>query len=124
MDKLTFYRGLLCALGTQRREFVAEGDHFHQAFGAAVEYARRVSSDDPALAPPPVHLDPIFGVYPEANEMLLEGEQDLLISLLNPRHRKASFRISEDEAQEELQDIPHGEWFLDLGKVFHEALGG
>ena len=123
MDKLTFYRGVLCALRTKREEFLAEGDRFHQAFGATVQYARK-NCPEPALSPPPFHLDPIFGVYPEANEMLLEGEQDFLISLLNPRHQKAMFRISRDEAMEELQSLPNHEWFLTLGDLFDHELGG
>lgn len=121
MDKLTFYRGLLCALRTRRNDFVAEGDRFHQAFAATVEHARRETSQ--SEAPPAIHLDPIFGVYHEANEMLLEGEQDLLISLFNPRYRKATFRITSNEAEEELREIPNTEWFRDLGRVFHERLG-
>lgn len=124
MDKLTFYRGLLCALRTQRTDdFVAEGDRFHRAFAATLEYAHQKVDSNVTLIPPQIHMDPMFGIYHEANEMLLEGEQDLLISLLNPRHRKASFRISPAEAEEELRDIPNPEWFRDLGRVFNEKLG-
>jgi hypothetical protein len=121
LDKLTFYRGLLCALCTQRKDFVAEGDRFHEAFAATVKHARWKTPQN--VAPPVIHLDPIFGVYHEANEMLLEGEQDLLISLFNPRYRKATFRITSNEAEEELREIPGTEWFRDLGRVFHERLG-
>lgn len=124
MDKLTFYRGLLCALRTQRKDFVAEGDRFHRAFAATIRHAQKKAESEPSLVPPQIHLDPMFGVYQEANEMLLEGEQDLLISLLNPRHRKASFRITESEAEEELRELSVAdEWFRDLGRVFHEQLG-
>ena len=124
MDKLTFYRGLLCALRTQREDFVAEGDRFHRAFAATVEHAQEKADPGTLLMPPEIHLDPMFGVYHEANEMLLEGEQDLLISLLNPRHRKASFRITKIEAEEELREISYAaDWFKDLGRIFHEQLG-
>jgi len=124
LDKLTFYRGLLCALRTQREDFVAEGDCFHRAFAAAVEHAQEKADPASFLMPPQIHLDPMFGVYHEADEMLLEGEQDLLISLLNPRHRRASFRITKSEAEAELREISGAaEWFKDLGRIFHEQLG-
>jgi len=120
MNKLTFYRGLLYALRQQRGSFVAEGERFHRAFASTVECAQR--SHPPDAIPPAIHLDPLFGMYREANEMLLEGEQDLLLSLLNPRHRQAQFRIDTDDAKRELEELPHPDWFLSLGKHFDAML--
>ena len=120
MNKLTFYRGLLYALRQRRDSFVAEGERFHDAFASTVELAGK--EHPPDASPPAIHLDPLFGAYREANEMLIEGEQDLLLSLLNPRHRQARFRIDANDALNELQGLPNPAWFLRLGQHFHERL--
>jgi hypothetical protein len=119
MDNLTFYRGLLCALRTKREEFVAQGELFHHAFASTVEYARRLAGGAEAV---PLHMDPVFGIYHEANEMLLEGEQDLLLSLMNPRLQKARFKIDMDEAEQELNELPDPSFFKKLGEYLDAQL--
>jgi hypothetical protein len=121
MDKLTFFRGLLFALRQHRKQFEAEGDRFHRAFASTIELAK---SEHPELVANIISLefDPIFGVYTEASEMLLEGEQDLVLSLMNPRLGDAVFKIDPIEAAEELSTIPNAEWFKELGTHFHNRL--
>jgi hypothetical protein len=67
-------------------------------------------------------VDPLFGVYREANEMILEGQQDLLLSLINPTLRKATFRINSQEAERRLKDISEREWYRDLADYFVRQL--
>ncbi|MCL4750485.1 MAG: hypothetical protein KJ015_10005 [Myxococcales bacterium] len=125
MNLSMFYRGFLYALREQLRDeeprFEAEGDRFHQAFLAAVEDLR------PAFPIEPVeqileNFDPVFGVSPEATEMLLEGERDFILSLLNPRLRVAQFKITKDMAQRELDRIPERDAFRKLAGAFFRQL--
>ena len=120
MDKLTFFRGLLFALRQHRAKFDAEGETFQKAFASTIE---RAKAEHPELvAKISLEFDPIFGVYSEASEMLLEGEQDLVLALMNPRLGLARFKIGPAEAAEELQAIPNAEWFKELGGYFHQRL--
>jgi hypothetical protein len=115
MDKLTFYRGLLCALRVKREEFTAQGPEFHRAFASTIEYARQLAGERSPLSVK-LDLDPVFGIYHEANEMLLEGEQDLILSLMNPRLERARFKIDDTEAEEELRTLPDAAFFRKLGE--------
>jgi hypothetical protein len=54
--------------------------------------------------------------------MLLEGEQDLVLALMNPRLGVAQFKIGSADAAEELATLPDPEWFKRLGTYFHERL--
>lgn len=119
VDRFTFYRGLLFALRANGvNEFPAAGPVFHQAFGKTIEYAFQISANQDLPQPMAVNVDPIYGVYPEANEMLLEGEQDLVLSLMNPRLKYAQFKIGEAEADDELKQVGHVEWYKDLANYF------
>jgi hypothetical protein len=64
----------------------------------------------------------VFGVSPEATEMLLEGERDFLLALLNPRLRIAQFKISRDAAARELEQFPEREALRKLAGKFHHSL--
>lgn len=121
MNKLTFYRGLLFALRQHRANFDAEGDRFQRAFAATIE---RAKAERPDVVSKMITLefDPMFGVYTEANEMLLEGEQDLVLSLMNPRLGEAHFKIEAADAAEELSSIPDAAWFRELGAYFNQRL--
>lgn len=123
VDRFTFYRGLLFALraiGTP--DFPAAGSRFHEAFGKTIEYAFRISASKDLPQPMAVNADPIYGVYPEANEMLLEGEQDLVLSLMNPRLKFAQFKIDPAEADDELKRVGHVDWYKDLANYFRRVL--
>ncbi|MBX3192899.1 MAG: hypothetical protein KF819_38295, partial [Labilithrix sp.] len=80
-----FYRGFLYALRERVEDdaprFEAEGERFHEAFRAALKYA---ADELPAVPASRMleNFDPVFGVSPEATEMLLEGERDFILSLL------------------------------------------
>lgn len=120
-----FYRGFLYALRERvgdNPRFEAEGDRFHEAFRAALELA---AAEHLAGVPAQEILDnfdPVFGVSPEATEMLLEGERDFILSLLNPRLQVAQFKISSDVAKRELERLPEPDTFRLLARRFHEEL--
>jgi len=123
LRRRAFFRGFLYALCTKLKgEFLVEGDAYHQAFGATVDYARKLAAEGKAPHPIRLHIDPLFGVYREANEMILEGQQDLLLSLINPTLRKATFRINPEEAQRRLENISEKEWYRDLADYFVRQL--
>ena len=124
MDTNTFFRGFMYALLCNKtEEFSAEGEKFQKAFASMIKLAIEKFPEAPAkeiLS----HFDPVFGVYHEADLMLLEAEQDLVISLLNPKLKKARFKISEESAKRELQVLPKPDLFIELAKHFHEQLTG
>jgi hypothetical protein len=80
-DKLKFYRGLLYGLRLKRDSFRVDS-RFHQAFEETVQNAMAELPSDLQSMIPKVTIDPMFGACHEAREMLLEGEQDLLLSIL------------------------------------------
>jgi hypothetical protein len=122
-EKLIFYRGLLFGLRLAGRdEFLAEGVAFHRAFGSTMELAEKLFDGVDEIGVIEYDIDPIFGVYTAANEMLLEGEQDTVLSLANPDLRRAKFEIDSDEADEELRRLPQAELFKKLGQHFKAAL--
>jgi hypothetical protein len=123
LSKRRFFRGFLYALcGELTDNFLVDGPEYHRAFAAMIEYAQDIAVRQNRPKPIEVHVDPLFGVYREANEMLLEGQQDLLLSLLNPTLRKATFRIKPDEAKRRLEALGEREWYRDLAKHFAQEL--
>jgi len=123
MDRVTFYRGLLFGLRMHRAQFTAEGQTFHRAFVSTVELAKRTAPRRNLLRDLTLRVDPIFGVCPQASEMLLEGEQDRVLSLMNPDLEKARFKIAPSDAKLQLQRLPERKWFEELGKHFAQQLG-
>ena len=125
MNLPMFYRGFLYALRERISEseprFEAEGDRFHEAFRAALEYAEEKLPEVPA-SDILDNFDPVFGVSPEATEMLLEGERDFILSMLNPQLRVAQFKISLESAKHELDQLPAHEAFRQLAACFLERL--
>jgi hypothetical protein len=125
MNLSTFYRGFLYALrervADSEPRFDAEGDRFHDAFREALEFAAQELPEVPA-AEILEDFDPVFGVSPQATEMLLEGERDFILSLLNPRLRVAQFKISREAARHELDRLPAHATFRRLAARFHESL--
>jgi hypothetical protein len=122
MNNAIFYRGLLFALCEKgHKEFDADGERFHAAFKATLEYACQVAPETPAKEMLE-NYDPVFGVSPEATEMVLEGERDFILALLNPRLEVAHFKLDPKEAGEELEELPSPEVFRKLAERFHERL--
>lgn len=128
MNNTIFHRGLLYALQEkmllegESTEFVANGEKFHDAY-------RRVLERAADLRFGPAHdlledFDPLFGVYPSANEMLLEAERDFIIAMLNPQLQKARFKISPERAKKELEQLPEADvsTFRELAKVLDAGL--
>ena len=122
MDTSVFFRGVLFALRERRETFVAEGVTFHAAFRAMLETALDEPSFAAAAARMLENFDPVFGVFPEATEMLLEGERDFIVALENPRLRVAQFKLDESEAREELNELPAAEGFRKLAAHLNERL--
>lgn len=114
LDASVFYRGLLFALRERRDDFIAEGVTFHSAFRSMLETAALEPSFAAAAKRMLENFDPVFGVFPEAAEMLLEGERDFIVALENPRLRIAKFKLNRDEAREELNDLPAADEFRKL----------
>lgn len=123
MDRVTFYRGLLFGLRIHKKDFPAEGENFHRAFVSTIEKAKKTAPRRGLLRNLTFHVDPIFGVCSEASEMLLEGEQDRVLSLMNPDLEKAQFKIGPSDAKAQLKRLPDGKWFEQLGRYFAEQLG-
>lgn len=117
-----FYQGLMLALRLKTDHFVAEGPAFHQAFVKVLDFIRSTASSYEVEDIDWIRVDPVFGVVHEANEMLLEAEQDHLVALLNPRLRVAQFKISEEQAAEELAQTDAPDWFRTLAETFHQEL--
>jgi len=121
ISKYEFYSMLMLAVAELRRDFLAEGPAFHRAFSKAVEFALANAeyAVEDAVA---MRVDPVFGVVHQATEMLLEAEEDRLISLLNPELRTAQFKISEQQAASELEALGHAAWFRELAQRFVNEL--
>jgi hypothetical protein len=83
------HRGLLLALAEKCHSFAAYGDEFHHGYRAAMEtFVCKASRD--ALE----SFDAVFGVYSEAEAMLLEGMRDLILVLEGPQLHRARFKLS------------------------------
>jgi hypothetical protein len=124
MTHTTFYRGLLYALREKGPDsFIADGDLFHKAFHAVLyEAAKKHFGPAQEMLE---NYDPVFGVYPEANEMLLEAERDFILSMMNPHLRRAQFKISKGIAHEELESLADKDTFRELATRFlNESVGG
>ena len=119
-----FNQGLLLAARAAGAptEFVTEGPKWDAAFGAVVNHL----SDDHR-----VHAwlkfcyrDPMFGNWPAASELILQGEHDLLLALLSPTLGRAAFLLKKEQAAQELEEFPYREWFQSVGEIFAKALHG
>jgi hypothetical protein len=123
ISKRTFYRGFLLAVAKNAgKEFLADGADFHRAFDEAVR-VRNELSDVPVIEGERwLRIDPVFGVMKAADEMLLFGERERLLTLGNPELQKASFKISREEAAVELEDVGNVELFDKMAGRFLERL--
>ena len=122
-QRLKFYRGLLYGLRLKRDSFYVDVK-FRKAFRETVEYASHLLPIGPGNLVPKIHIDPMFGTCYEAREMLLEGEQDLLLSFQGSRLQKACFQITRDQASQELEELmPHtANVFRTLGSFLADRL--
>jgi hypothetical protein len=120
-DKGVFFRGLLLALRAYRTRFLSDGEPFHEAFG---QMLRAAEPDFPVLVR---HMregfDPVFGVYRDAERMVLSGMQDMLLALESPRMAWASYTVSEPQADKELRELGNVETFRRIAARFDEHMG-
>ncbi|MBX3245555.1 MAG: hypothetical protein KF901_00035 [Myxococcales bacterium] len=123
ISRHTFFQGLLLAARAEGApdEFDAEGRAVHDAFGAVVAFLQR-STDVKVTGLTTVRRDPVFGVFHEANELLLQAEQDLILGFVNPTLRKAKFKVAESDANAELSEFDQAEWLRQAGRAFADAL--
>ena len=124
ISKRTFYTGFLLAIAKlNKTEFVADGHSFHRAFDEAVRTAKGIARAPRIEGQQWMQLDPVFGVVKEADEMILFGERERLLTLGNPDLLKASFKLTSDEAASELDEIGNTRLFEKMAKVFIAKLG-
>lgn len=115
--KENFYRGLLCALAevSDRSYFIASGERYHSAFNQVMEKSKE-DRNLPGIED--AFMDPIFGVYPESKEAVIEGLQDLLIGLDTSVPQRAYFRIDKKSAVRELKRLSNPEGYITLAREF------
>src|ERR1039458_8679353 len=111
----------MLALREHRHQFLADGDVFHTSFGKMLRVA---SPDFPRVAYPILeNFDPVFGVYPEAGEMIFEGIRDHILALERPALRVARFIIRKEDAAKELLELPRYEVYKRLATGWDADLG-
>ena len=117
-----FNQGLLLAARAAGAptEFVTEGPKWDAAFGAVVDHLADDSRIHAWLQF--CYRDPMFGSWPAASELILQGEHDLLLGLLGPTLDRAAFLVKKEQAVQELKEFPHYRWFQSVGEVFAKAL--
>jgi hypothetical protein len=122
LQKHEFYSGLMLAVAASgQTSFDAEGPSFYEGFLRAVERARNDGCDVEGIRS--MTRDPVFGVVHQANEMLVEAEEDRIIALLNPQLKEARFKISQAQAAQELAASGEHEWFRTLALEFVKVAG-
>jgi hypothetical protein len=112
------YRGLLYALRAHRSTFDSYGESFHAAFEEALQAAEKHSVLGPIARGLLEERDNLFGVYPGAEEMVLDGMVALLLTLDAPRLTRARFSISQRQAEKELAEFPHVDVYRKMAQAF------
>lgn len=106
-----FLRGILLALRERGETFVASGHRFHDSFGEALDAAEQDYRLNPVATAMAESFDPVFGVFEDASRMILLGMRDRILGLDCPENRTARFRVSEETARVELDQLPAAETF-------------
>lgn len=119
--KMHFFRGVLFALREHLEEFNTHPIHvFHGAFGGMLTLAKKTIPSQEFEFLLGIRCDPIFGTYDFASEMILEGQQDLILVRFGSRIR---FEISANESRTLAREhTSHSEWFRSLAQRFTEEL--
>ncbi len=116
-----FYRGVLLALRAHRRRFVCDGNRFHDAFGSMLE-AAAPTWNMAGILQGDEWRDPVFGVYPGASAMILEGMSSMLLALESPRMTMATFTIAPAQAEAELAEFDYADVYRNLASVLQTKL--
>lgn len=111
------HRGLLLGLAELRREFVANGEQFHLAYRTALATH---ASETASIALE--DFDPVFGVYRQAEGMILEGMRDLIVRLDRRTWTRASFLVSSSAARYELGELADHEAYRRMAAAMHARL--
>lgn len=115
-----FYRGFLLALRARVDHFISYGERFHETFEETLSAAYLAEAMPfPKLVGEMLEdKDPVFGVYPAAEEMILEGIAALLLTLDAPRMETARFKLSKAQAAKELAEFKHADVYKTMAKSF------
>jgi len=119
-QKAKFRHGFLYALG-ELRERVSYQDtpKLHAAFNGMFQLAAKTMPTPEFEFLSGMSMDPMFGVFHETDELILEGEQDLLLEW---GRNTFYFQACGKEATQELERVAHADWFRSLAKYFLEEL--
>ena len=124
IDREDFFIQMLLALRIVRHRdrFLATGKNFYDAFEAVVNRVREqgiFTVDSIEWA----NRDPIYGVFPWADDLIMFGMFSCVLNVAAPGHSVALFRLTRPQAQKQLDEIDGGENFLELAELFNEHLG-
>lgn len=115
-----FNQGLLLAAraaGAPNR-FTYKGSKWDAAFDAVADLAKDSEQIASWWIP---YKDPVGNCYSAADELIVQGEHDLLLGLLGSR--AAVFLNSPEIARSELEkEFPHVDWLKALGKALADGL--
>jgi hypothetical protein len=111
------HRGMLYALAERRRTFRTYGHGFHQAYGRALKADPKPSLETEHVL---MDFDSIFGTYRRAEDMILIGMRDLILTLDGSTYQRASFLVSAACAQKMMaRDCAgHEERFRTMAEAF------
>lgn len=117
---LDFGRGLICAI-SEKQNKINFGDwkKFHQAFGKVFEEAAKTVPHAKYEFISGIKPDPMFGFYREVQVIILEAEEDTLIT----RGTGILYLdLERNEARKELERNHYPNWFRKLADCFSEAI--
>lgn len=115
-----FWQGFLLSLGEKRNKLsVVSMEKLHSAFGSMIELAVKTKPEIQFEFLSKIRIDPMFGRFYEVEEMIIEGEDSLLIEC---GRIHMYFRCNQDEAKRSLESsrYPQREWFRSLANEFLE----
>ncbi len=115
---VVMHRGLLMALAELRRTFNSHGTRFHDAYRAAMD-AYNCEAAHEAID----SYDAVFSVYTEAEAMILEGVRDCVLTLDAPRLVRARFKLSAEQARDEVEQLVWAPAFRTMASAMHRRLG-
>ncbi len=114
MDRVTFFRGFLLAM-CERGGFgvtpLLTSVPFEKMLECAAEHDGDITSARQILD----EKDPIFGLWPVVQEMVLQGELDFLIIVVDGH---AKLKLDHIEAGKELDESPYPELFRRLAFTY------
>ena len=124
ISKPEFYRGLICALRSVGNEGFWLDGQLHSAFGKLKNFDQKDFPHFPIRSLVRSY-DAVFGVYRDADAMIIHGMQDLMICLAAPANKQVFFTsdFTVKQARKELmRDIPHASDFESIAIELNKYL--